>query len=212
MHHILFRFAALYLSAALLVFGGCLGKGTTQPTKFYVLNSLYSSPASTPAVANLPGIAIGVGPLRLPLHLDRPQIVTRSAQNQIQLAVFEQWGEPLQDNFTRVLAENLSILLATDNISIFPGLKPAQVDYQVTVDVTHFSGSTGGNVSLRARWRIYGENGKTEILGKFSNLSETATGRDIAAIVSAQSLTVVNLSREIAEAIKALSQGRAAGQ
>ena len=45
------RWVTLVLGAVVLVSSGCvdLGKGTTTPTKFYVLNSLYSSEQNIPA-------------------------------------------------------------------------------------------------------------------------------------------------------------------
>ena len=102
---------------------GCtiIGKGTAQPTQNYVLNSLYSDETQPRAVADLTDIGILVGPVRMALYLDRSDIVIRDSQNQIRLAEFSQWAGPLQENFSRVLAENLSVLVTTDGVGSFPG-------------------------------------------------------------------------------------------
>ncbi len=194
------------LGACLLLLSGCLGPGKSKPTRFYVLTSLHSSAAKPAPVADLKNAAIGVGPVRIPGKLDRSQIVTRAAQNEIRLAQFAEWGDPLGAGFTRVLAENLSILLNTENIAIYPWLKASQTDYQVAVDVADFIGAPGGDVLLRAWWTVFGENGRTELLKRYTNLKEPATGDDFAAMVQAQSRTVEGLSRQIAEAITMLSR------
>jgi uncharacterized lipoprotein YmbA len=201
----------LMMGALLLLLSGCLGPSKSRPTRYYVLNSLYSTEAKHAPIADLKHVAIGVGPVRIPGKLYRLQIVTRTAQNEIQRTEFAEWGDPLGAGFTRVLAENLSILLNTENMAVFPWLKAPQTDYQVTVDVTDFIGTPGGDVLLRAWWTVFGENGRTELLKRYTNLNEPASGDDIATMVQAQSRTVETLSRQIAEAIKALSQKKMEG-
>ena len=62
------------------------------------------------------GLTIGVGPIRFPDYLDRPGIVTRSSGNTIEIAEFDLWAGSLKDDFMRILAENLSILLGTEKM------------------------------------------------------------------------------------------------
>jgi len=193
--------------ALLFLLLGCLGPTKSRPTRFYVLTSLNSAKTRPAPVANLKNVAIGVGPVRISGKLDRPQIVTATGENEIRLSEFAQWGDPLGAGFARVLAENLSVLLNTTNVAIFPWLQATRTDYQVTVDVTDFIGTPGGDVLLRAWWTIFGENGRTELLKRYANLAEPVTGDDIAAMVKVQSHAVEMLSRQIAEAIKALTAG-----
>ena len=195
-------------AALLFLLPGCLGPAKSSPSRFYVLTSLYGAKTPPAPIANLENVAIGVGPVRISGKLDRPQIVTATGENEIRLSEFAQWGDPLGSGFARVLAENLSYLLNTEKVAIFPWLQATQTDYQVTVDVTNFIGTPGGDVLLRAWWTVFGENGRTELLKRYTNLSEPVTGDDIAAMVQTQSRTVEVLSRQIAEAIKALSQNK----
>ena len=133
-----FRRLGVILLAFSSLIAGCalMGGGTQQPTKNYVLNSLFSEETQTQAVADLHDVGILVGPIRMALYLDRTDIVIRDSQNQIRLADFSQWAGPLSENFSRVLAENLSILLATDRVGIFPGTRAMLFDFNVTVNVT----------------------------------------------------------------------------
>jgi len=196
------------LCAGLLLFSGCLGAAQTDRTQFYLLNSLYSSDSGLGAVAELTGTAIGVGPVRVPAQLDRLQIITRRAPNEIRLAENAEWAEPLDTNLTRVLAENLSVLLTTDDVAIFPWLKTIPLDYQVTVDITRFSANPGDQAILRARWTVYGVQGQTALYHSISKFKEPVEANDMASMVRAQSRAVEALSRQIAMAIKALSEGR----
>ena len=182
--------------------------GTQQATKNYVLNSLYSEEIEPQAVADLHAVGILVGPIRMALYLDRADIVIRDSQNQIRLAEFSQWAGPLQENFSRVLAENLSVLLATDSVGIFPGTRAMLFDFNVTVNVTRFDGIPGEKADLRARWGILDKNRKTMLFEKHSVLSQPTKDESMEALIAAESQTLADLSREIAEAIKTLTEGK----
>jgi hypothetical protein len=104
----------------LMLLAAC-ATGTSAPSRFYVLAPL-EAPEAEPQLA--PGercLAIGIGPVEIPAYLDRPQIVTRLSNNELNLAEFDKWAEPLRDNLIRVLAENISSLLCTEPITISLG-------------------------------------------------------------------------------------------
>ncbi len=197
------RLAAVALGASIL--GGCIG-GKTQPSRFYVLSPLPGETGKQVAAAKR-SVAIGVGPVSLPPYLDRPEIVTRASGNELHLSEFDRWAEPLQRNFSRVLAENLSILIPTDRTAVFPWEKSMPIDYQVLVDVTRFEGYADGNSLLMARWSIFGADGKQELLTRQSTLT-TPTGapQNYEATVSALSRSLADLSHEIAAEITAIAQ------
>jgi hypothetical protein len=210
-----FGLSGVILCAILLIVQGCspiFGKGTQQPTQNYVLNSLYSEEIETRAVADLDAIGILVGPIRLALYLDRVDIVIRDSQNQIRLAEFSQWAGPLQENFSRVLAENLSVLLATDRVGIFPGTRAMLFDFNVTVNVTRFDGIPGEKADLRARWGILDKNRKNMLFENHTVLSQPTENDSMEALIAAESRTLADLSREIAEVIKTLAEGKTPGK
>lgn len=203
MRRFVLPFVLVTLGASLL--GGCVG-GKSKPSKFYVLSSLPSSDAQKQVAAAEQGIAVGVGPVVLPHYLDRAHIVTRASPNQLDLAEFDRWAESLQDNFVGVLTENLSILLATHHVAVFPWDGSTPIDYQVAVDVTRFEGDADGNALLIARWSIFGKGGRELLVRRRSSFSEPAGAGDYEALVSAMSRTLANLSREIASAIETVSR------
>lgn len=148
------RFVMLCVSGLL---SGC---ASSPPTHFYTLESQSLSPAATiPAIAKKP--LIGIGPLSLPALLDRKQIVTRTAENSIQLAEFDQWAAPLKDNVIAVLNENIAILQPNAIVRAYPWDAYGNVDYRVIVDITRFDTQLGNRVNLEASWAIMEEKSHT---------------------------------------------------
>jgi uncharacterized lipoprotein YmbA len=108
-----------------------------------------------------------------------------------------------------VLAENLGNLLATNRIVIFPWRRRPDLDYQVVVDVVRFDGELGGRASLMAHYYIW-EVGEGEVEDRRIGTWAPTFNRQIRddsyeALVSTMSELVGDLSREIAEKIKAAS-------
>ena len=113
-------------------------------------------------------------------------------------APLDNWAEPLEDNFARVLAENLSLLLTTDQMAVFPWKSPMSIEYQVVVEVTKFLGEPGGQASLEALWSIVGKNGTDVRVMKKSSFTEPVGAQNYEALAAAMSRTVAALSRDIA--------------
>jgi uncharacterized lipoprotein YmbA len=200
--------------AMLLLVGACspFGSGTVQPSKYYVLNSLYNQKTAPQPVADLTDIGVMVGPIRIAMYLDRSDIIIRNSQNEILIADFASWAGPLPENFSRVLAENLSLWLNTKKVAIFPGSKLPIYDYNVSMTVTRFDGRPGDSAQLRARWIIMGKKRKALLFKEHTVLNQPTGNDSIEALVAAQSRLVADFSREIAEAIKDLEARKTAEQ
>ena len=205
LHSLFFRPALLALGMYLLVSGGC---ASTKPSRFYTLSPLTISEWGTKPEPAGQGVALGVGPIELPEHLDRPQIVTRTSRNALNLSEFHRWAGSLADDFSRVLAENLSILLSTDRVSVYPWRKSVPIEYRVVMDVTRFDGKLGGNAWLIARWTVFSGRGKKVLHMEGSRISEPSGAQGYEGMVAAQSRALAHLSRKIAEAIRAISQDK----
>jgi len=199
---------SILLFAFGLIMGSCspFGAGTQRDTKYYVLSSMQSEAKPVQPMANLPDIGIGVGPIRMPLYLDRSDIVTRGSSNEVEIADFAQWAGPLQENFSRVLAENLSVLLQTDNVGVFPFIRRELLDYNITVYVTRFDGLPGDQAHLRARWSILDGKRKKSLFEKHTVASHPTENDTTEALIAAKSITLGQLSREIAQAIEEISK------
>jgi hypothetical protein len=201
-HHLCWR--VLLVGATLIWGGGCLG-GASAPTRFYTLVPLAVPPTEATPLSAEWGPAIGVVPLTLPGYLDRREIVTRRGRDEIELGEFDLWSEQLKDGATRVLGEDLAILLRTDRVTALAGRGSHPGQYQVAVEVARFEGTAGADVTLEARWRIRGDDGK-ELALRRSTVTEVVGAPGYGALVAAMSRALGALSRDIATAIRGLPQ------
>jgi uncharacterized lipoprotein YmbA len=188
-----------------ILVAGCGGKSI--PVEFYTLNSLRDTMQTANPADAAQNIAIGIGPVEIPKILDRPQIVTRTGLNTLKVDEFHRWAGPLQERIASVMAENISLLLATDQVFVYPwesGFKPL---YRIALDIRYFEGQLGKNVVLEVVWQVFeGDNQKIQVV-KTSVIKETLSAADYEALVAAESQTIAQLSREIAQEIRRLQAG-----
>jgi uncharacterized protein len=181
-----------------------LGCASSPPTRFYTLSSLQAGGSERRESTSNQGLVIGVGPIKFPAYLDRPEIVTRSSSNKITLSEFDVWAGSFEEDFSRALAENLSVLLSTESVTVYPRIHPGFANYQIGVDVIGFDGPLGGDVSLIARWAIFEGKERKLVSVHKSTIVEPSGGKGYEAMVAADSRALEKLSREIAEVIKTL--------
>ncbi len=193
-------FAVFLVLMAVLATSGC---GTSELPRFYVLQPVAVPQASVRSIPEGTAV-IGVGPVKLPDHLDRPQIVRMSGSSKLEMAEFDRWAEPLGQNFARVLGDNLSMLLQDHRVVLYPWDRPANVKYQVKVDVSRFHGTADGRATLDARWSLR-KNGK-EIAAKRSVIEKTAAGAGYEPLVAALGQALADLSNDIGQTIQADAQ------
>jgi uncharacterized lipoprotein YmbA len=173
-----------------------------DPSRFFALASLPRTGQRGQDTAGTNTLALGIGPVKLPGYLDRQGIVTRVSQNRFVVAENDRWAEPLEENFSRVLAQNLSILLQTDRIVAYPWERSQQPTYQVQLEVLRFEPNMEQIVELWARWSIVDSTKKTVSM-KESYLTQPARDKSTEASVASMSEVVSDLSKEIAAATRA---------
>ncbi len=151
-------------------------------------------------------IAIGVGPVEFPEFLDRPQMVTRKSQNQVEVSEFHRWASSLPGDFSRVLAKNISVLLPTDRVAVFPWGDQFSPTYRIKLDVEQFDGQLGEQVVLSVIWSVVGQGGSNKLIVRKSLIEESVKTNDYEGLVAAQSNTLVTLSRAIVDEIRRLRE------
>lgn len=193
----------LALAAVWLLQIGC---GGTKPSRFYVLTALPAVPLSAASAFDA---VVGIDPPEFPDYLKRPNIVTFTGGNELELAEYDRWAEPLEDNFGRVLRDNVAALLSNRVLVVYPWAGRGKVAYRVATDVLRFEQLAEDTVSLEAHWRVVAtEDGRTVAedtsrLSAASALEEKKKDRDYERVVSTMSDLLAELSREIAAAIEA---------
>ena len=156
-----------------------------------------------PAASAEGRIRIGLATVVVPEYLNRNEIVVNLDNTVYQLAEFNQWAEPLNDNLTRVLAENLTNLLQDDSIAVFLSSDSSiPPDYRLEVDVLRLDGNLGSQAALVVQWALLAAEEDDLILMRRSEYQELAADNTYKGLVLAKSRTIETLSRDIAAAIK----------
>ena len=191
------------LMASLVASGMSLADcSTSRPTQLYVLTPLSDVPEDDGEMASGEhGPVVGVNRVKLPEYLNRPQIMTRMSHNALALAEFHHWGGSLQENFSSVLAANLSMLIPTDHIAVLPAKMTTRRDYEVLVDVIRFDRDPAGHVTLNVRWHLVDGGAAITLAAHTSRYRESAEGEGVEATVAAMNRALHALSREIGDEI-----------
>jgi len=191
--------AIIFLS---LVLAGCLG-GRSAPTSFYMLSPFSPSQAVTSAATAEARIRIGLETVVVAEYLNRNEIVVNLDNTVYRLAEFNQWAEPLSNNLTRVLEENLTNLLRGDSIDVFLASQSSiPFDYRLEIDVIRLDGNLADQATLVALWALLeGEEDDLKLMRR-SQYQEPAADNTYKALVLAKSRAIEKLSRDMAAAIK----------
>jgi uncharacterized protein len=181
------------LAVAILAWG-C---GSTPASRFYTLSAAPS--ASPAAVAS--DLSVVVGPVSVPLAVDRPQMVVTLNSNQVRLDEFNRWASPLANDIARVVAENLVSMLGTPLVTLSP--QNPNVDYRAAIEVQRFESAPGEAATLDVVWTVSHDADGRSRMGR-TTAREVASDKSYDALTAAHSRAVARLSRDIADAVRAL--------
>jgi hypothetical protein len=189
------RSPLLLVVAALvgLVLSGCLG--TSRPIEFYTLTPL---PRAAGTADGGTATIVAVMPVAVPASIDRPQIVTRTAENQLSLSEYNRWAGSLKEDIGRTLVQNLNDLLRSRPVSVLPETLAADPRYLISVTVNRLDGRLGEAVWLNAAWTLRDQSIRRTLTIRSFVLEEKVSGPGYADLVAATSRAVEALSREIA--------------
>jgi len=144
-------------------------------------------------------IALAVGPADFPRALNRVRMMTRSSDNRVTYDEFNRWAGTLATDFLATTATNLSRILGSDHVVVYPTPPTFPIKYRVTFDVQRFDADANGNVTLETRWSLVdGETGDVLELNHFST-TRTGSADDYESSAAAHSAAVAELSQVIAD-------------
>ena len=185
---------------AALFFVACTGSPTPR---FYAIAPL-APVMGEESTGDEPGIAVFVGPVTIPRYLERPQIVLREDATEFDVDQLNRWGGSLESEILRALGQNLSALLGSDRVVVYPQPAPFRTAYGVRLDFEHFEGRKGGPFHMKVRWILQpGQTGEALAVA-VSEREEPVEGSGVPALVRAHGAALLELSREIATKIRAL--------
>ena len=182
-----------------------LAAGCASPmSRFYTLSA-----ANAPAAASST-LSIVVGPVSVPAVVDRPQIVVTTGPNQVRPEEFNRWASPLQNNISRVVAENLVALLGTPRVILFSQTLGGDVDYRAAIEVQRFESAPG---EPQRGCRLDGKPRQGwQVTDGPHHRARGTSDKGYDALAAAHSRGLARLSRDIADGVLTLERSSPVSQ
>ena len=102
------------------------------------------------------------------------------------------------------MAENLTELIPTDQVYIYPFFGNISLDYRIIIVVRQFEMNAQSQVKLIAQWQILQGAEKKPLITKRSEYLEAVNSENYESVVAGMSKVTIGLSREIAKTINSL--------
>ena len=165
--------------------------GTSKNANFYTMTATPGSAISVNYNA-----FVGVNRVQLPKYMDRAQIITQYKDStQIKISEYNRWVEAPATLITRVLTEDLSVLLPSAQIKE-NRFKKRLTDCVITVEIIEMNGVLGQKAELTAWYTIQDGAGKVQTYQKFTN--SVLIGKTYDELAQGYSQLLMKLSQAIA--------------
>jgi len=169
---------------------------SNKPVQFYRLNAGTAMLDAIQIPESTNQAVIGLGPIRIPDYLNRPQMVVAISDNQYQLSEEHRWAERLDQNISLALTKFLPSQLGSNRIVRYPWAQRQAIDYQVSIDIIEFHIDALGQSRLTAQWLIKRKD-QPDMSRRF-DYQVFASTTDYEVMVSAQSACLTKLGHDIA--------------
>jgi len=200
MRRSIFLYSFISCVSLTLALSGCISVGTSPSPRFYMLHCVDKSKISQ-AFDTPVGTSIGLGPVNIPVYLDKPKIATEDSNNMLKFAEFDRWGEPLETALARVINENLTVMMPQATIEVFPWNLFVSVRYQVIVDVIQMKANLDKDLFLLVKWSIIDLKNKNVAFTKRSEFSQPIAPHNYTGLAEAVSNAAILLSSQIAQGV-----------
>jgi uncharacterized lipoprotein YmbA len=142
----------------------------------------------------------------VPAAVDRPQMVVRISPNEVAVDEFNRWASALPEDIARVVAGNLSSMLGTHQVYLYPAPAASGARHRVVIDVMAFESAPGESAELDAVWVVRSARDGTPHTGR-TTVREAVQENGFPALVAAHSRALAKLSADIAGAIRQAEGG-----
>jgi uncharacterized lipoprotein YmbA len=140
----------------------------------------------------------------VPEYQDRPQIVTQGKNQLLKFAQFDRWGESLASGTTRLIREDLAVILPGAKLISYPWEPSVPVKYQVIVEIVELDSTLDKDMFLVAQWQVVDAQNMKTLMIKRSEFRQAIMPQDYAGLVKTLSTVCASLSGEIAQALAGL--------
>ena len=187
-------------------FTGCISIPTSPTPRYYALTPMNENKAvvADSMSARLNAMIIGIGPVKIPEYLNRPQIVTMNNEKMLQFAQFDRWGESLDLGLARLIREDLTSILPGTKLTLYPWNPLVTVKYQVAVEIIQLDSDLAKDMHFVVQWTVIDvQNSKTVII-KRSEFRLPIVSHNYSGLAQTLSTACSSLSDQIAQALASL--------
>ncbi len=185
---------AACLVAVPLLLAAC---SSSPPDTLYTLSPVIEDRTPEP----VPRYVVEVAAVSVPDLVDRSQLVIRKSDNRVVQLEQQRWASPLTNQLLLVLAEDLARLLPEAQVKATGEAATGDVAYRVALDVQRFDSIPGQAAVFDGLWSL-----RRTVDGAVRTGRTTVrqpAGSDYESLVAAHARAVGDVSRAIAEAIRA---------
>lgn len=190
------RMVCVTIGAGILLLTACGGR--TPPAKFYTLQPVEQT-AMDKALPR--DVALAIGPVAIPAENDRPEIVTREANNEVSFSEYHRWAGPLRSDIASVIAQNVAKLLDTERVAPFTRENIFHPTHRVVININRYDSRPAKEFLIDATWSIKDLKDNKLLLVKKTTIRETLASAKYEELVAAQSKALAALSTIMAEAV-----------
>jgi uncharacterized lipoprotein YmbA len=185
-----------HVMLGMVLFALCLLSGCASPdAKIYTLSTQGGQPT-----AGRP-LSILIERVSIAKYIDRPQLVRRSSDVQLNVSEFERWGEPLDSMIQRILAQDLQQILPAGSLVTTSETMSGREASTLELTVNRFDRDATDMIILQAQWRLHYRSGQSGAAAQVS-VSVAPTGSETGAQVRAMSIAVKELAIRIAQRLR----------
>ena len=192
---------------------GCISIPNSPTPRFYTLTPIDESSVGTDLVSarmpvvisnRLKAMIIGIGPVKIPEYLNRPQMVTMTPEKMLQFAQFNRWGESLDLGLARLIREDLTSILPGTKLTLYPWNPLITVKYQVAVEVIQLDSELAKDMHFVVQWTVIDVQNSKTVMIKRSEFRLPIVSHNYVGLAQTLSTACSSLSDQIADALASL--------
>ena len=153
-----------------------------------------------PPAASVPA-ALGLSPLRLPLHLRQTAMVQRADAHRLVYHDNDLWADSPEEAIGEVLRENLVRLGAASAVWRHPWRAGSAPPRRLAIEITAFELCCPQDAILEARWELRDD--RDAVLHRAGAAYREPAADGLGTLAEAQSRALLRLSQDIAAALSA---------
>lgn len=186
------------MATVMLTGAGC---SLVTPSEFYQLQAPGEAVVSTHQET-----AVLLGPVKLADYLQREQIMQRQSDGRLNASRNGRWAGNLEDEVGQLLLRQLAMRLGSSHVALYPdriGVKPGA---QIVLSISRLDSGEDEPAVLEAQWRLLDADG--EVRNSKVLTLQAEHEEELASQVRAQSDLLVQLSEQLAEAVRQLQDNQ----